>query len=203
MLSPAPAVLVGCGETSGWKPNLITVAWAGTVCTNPPMLSVSIRPERHSFNIIRQTGEFTVNLPTVQQAKETDWCGVVSGRDHDKFKMTGLTAAPALNVSCPIVLECPVNIECKVTQTLKLGSHTMFIAEVVGVQVSSELLDNRGKLRLEKAGLLAFMHGEYFALGPYLGHFGFSVRRKKPAAKKAPASKTRKSHERKQRKPRT
>ncbi len=110
MLSPAPAVLVSCGGTAGWEPNLITIAWAGSVCTNPPMLSISVRPERHSFNIIKQTGEFTVNLPTVEQAKATDWCGVVSGRDNNKFKMAGLTPAPGLKTGCPIVLECPVNI---------------------------------------------------------------------------------------------
>ena len=202
MLSPAPAVLVSCGGTKEWKPNLITVAWAGTVCTNPPMLSISIRPERYSYEIIRKTGEFVVNLPTVKQVKATDWCGVVSGRDHDKFEKTGLTPAPALQTGCPIVLECPVNIECRVTQTLELGSHTMFIAEVVAVQVSSELIDAKGKLCLEKAGLIVFMHGAYFALGSYLGHFGFSVR-KKPADKKATASKTRSPHERNHRKHRT
>jgi flavin reductase (DIM6/NTAB) family NADH-FMN oxidoreductase RutF len=202
MLSPVPAVLVSCGGTAGWEPNLITIAWAGSVCTNPPMLSISVRPERHSFNIIKQTGEFVVNLPTVDQAKATDWCGIVSGRDNNKFKKTGLTAAPSLNVRCPIVLECPVNIECRVKKILKLGSHTMFIAEVVGVQISDSLLDRKGKLCLEKAGLVAFMHGEYFELGPAIGHFGFSVRKKKPAVKKA-ASKTRKPHERNPRKPRT
>ena len=185
MLSPVPVVLVSCGGTKEWKPNLITIAWAGTVCTNPPMLSISVRPERYSYDIIQQTGEFVVNIPGVKQTKATDWCGVVSGRDHDKFEKTGLTPAPALKVECPIVLECPVNIECRVTQTLRLGSHVMFIAEVVAVQVSSELIDAKDKLRLDKAGLLAFVHGEYFSLGQYLGHFGFSVRKHKPA--KAPA----------------
>jgi flavin reductase (DIM6/NTAB) family NADH-FMN oxidoreductase RutF len=191
MLSPAPAVLVSCGGTKEWKPNLITVAWAGTVCTNPPMLSISVRPERHSYDIIRQTGEFTVNLPTVRQVKATDWCGVASGREHDKFEKTGLTPAPGL-----------VNIECKVRQTLELGSHTMFVAEVVAVQVSENLIDVKGKLCLEKAGLIAYVHGAYFELGNYLGHFGFSVRKHKPADKKTP-SKTRRTHERKQRKDRT
>lgn len=184
MLSPVPAVLVSCGGTGEWAPNLITIAWAGTVCTNPPMLSISVRPERHSYDIIKNTGEFVVNIPSVKQAHATDWCGVVSGRDHDKFKKAGLTPAPALKVGCPIALECPVNIECRVTRTLELGSHVMFLAEVVGVQVSSELIDAKGKLRLDKAGLIAFVHGEYFALGQYIDHFGFSVR-KKPA--KAPA----------------
>ena len=185
MLSPVPVVLVSCGGTKEWKPNLITIAWAGTVCTNPPMLSISVRPERYSYDIIMQTGEFVVNIPGGNQAKATDWCGVVSGRDNDKFEKTGLTPAPALKVECPVVLECPVNIECRVTQTLRLGSHVMFLAEVVAVQVSSELIDSKDKLRLDKAGLLAFVHGEYFSLGQYLGHFGFSVRKKQPAA--APA----------------
>ncbi|HPR83858.1 MAG TPA: flavin reductase family protein [Pontiellaceae bacterium] len=198
MLSPVPAVLVSCGGTGDWKPNLITVAWAGTVCTNPPMLSISVRPERHSYDIIRQTGEFVVNIPTVKQAKATDWCGVVSGRDHDKFEKAGLTPAPALNVECPVVAECPVNIECKVRQTLELGSHVMFVAEVVGVQASESLIDAKGKLCLENAGLFAYVHGAYFELGRYLGHFGFSVRKTKPA----PTGK-RSPHERTQRKKRT
>ena len=194
MLFPVPAVLVSCGGTKEWKPNLITIAWAGTVCTNPPMLSISVRPERYSYDIIKQTGEFTVNIPTVKQTKATDWCGVVSGRDHDKFEKTGLTPVPGLKVKCPAVLECPVNIECRVVQTLELGSHVMFLAEVVAVQASSELIDAKGKLCLEKAGLIAYVHGAYFALGQYLGHFGFSVRKHKPA----PTGK-RKPHERKQR----
>lgn len=198
MLSPVPVVLVSCGGTGEWKPNLITVAWAGTVCTNPPMLSISVRPERHSYDIIKKTGEFVVNIPTVKQTKATDWCGVVSGRDHDKFEKAGLTPAPALKVECPVVSECPVNIECRVTQTLELGSHVMFIAEVVAVQASSELIDAKGKLCLEKAGLIAFVHGEYFSLGQYLGHFGFSVRKHKPAPG---AAKPRKPHEQKRRKP--
>ncbi|MFA7256480.1 MAG: flavin reductase family protein [Kiritimatiellales bacterium] len=202
MLFPVPAVLVSCGGTGGWKPNMITIAWAGTVCSNPPMLSISVRPERHSYNIIRQTGEFAVNLPTVKQTKATDWCGVVSGREYDKFEKTGLTPASALEVSCPIVLECPVNIECKVRQTIELGSHVLFIAEVVAVQVSENLIDAKGKLCLEKAGLIAYVHGAYVALGSYLGHFGFSVRKKKQTAKKTAAIK-RNPNERKQRKPRT
>ncbi len=197
MLFPVPAALISCGGTKEWKPNLITISWTGTVCTNPPMLSISVRPERHSYDIIKQTGEFTVNLPTIRQTKATDWCGVVSGRDHDKFKKTGLTPAPGLKTGCPVVLECPVNIECRVVQTLELGSHVMFIAEVIAVQVSEELIDTKGKLRLDKAGLITYVHGAYFSLGQYLGHFGFSVRKKKPA------SKTRRPHERKQRKPRT
>ncbi len=183
MLCPVPVVLVSCGGTGGWKPNLITIAWAGTVCTNPPMLSISVRPERHSHDIIRQTGAFVVNLPTVKQTRATDWCGVVSGRDHDKFEEAGLTPVPGLEVECPAVLECPVNIECKVRQTLALGSHVMFVAEVVAVQVSENLIDAKGKFCIEKAGLIAYVHGAYVELGRHLGHFGFSVRKKRPAVR--------------------
>jgi flavin reductase (DIM6/NTAB) family NADH-FMN oxidoreductase RutF len=175
VLCPAPPVLVSCGGTQEWKPNLITIAWAGNVCSDPPMLSISVRPERYSFEIIRTTREFVVNVPSLRQARAVDWCGVVSGRDEDKF--AGLTPSPALKVCPPIVLECPLNIECRVQQSLELGSHTMFVAEVVAVQVSADLVDGKGLLRLEKCGLLAFAHGQYFALGRRIGRFGFSVRK--------------------------
>jgi flavin reductase (DIM6/NTAB) family NADH-FMN oxidoreductase RutF len=178
VLSPAPPVLVSCGGTEGWKPNLITIAWAGNVCSDPPMLSISVRPERYSFEIIRTTREFVVNVPSLKQARAVDWCGVVSGRSEDKFAGAGLTPAAALKVRPPIVLECPLNIECRVKESLVLGSHTMFVAEVVAVQVSSDLVDGKGRLRLEKCGLLAFAHGEYFVLGRRIGKFGFSVRKR-------------------------
>jgi flavin reductase (DIM6/NTAB) family NADH-FMN oxidoreductase RutF len=164
MLSPVPVVLVSCGGTKGWKPNLITIAWIGSVCSDPPMLSISVRPERYSHDIIKTTGEFVVNVPSADQAKTTDWCGVVSGRETDKFSAGGITAAPALKVGCPIVAECPLNIECRIKKSLPLGSHTLFLAQVVAVQ---------------KAGLIAYAHGHYFALGRHLGHFGFSVRKTK------------------------
>jgi flavin reductase (DIM6/NTAB) family NADH-FMN oxidoreductase RutF len=179
ILSPVPAVLVSCGGTRGWKPNLITIAWAGNVCSEPPLLSISVRPERYSHGIIETTREFVVNVPSLRQVKAVDWCGVVSGRSEDKFAGAGLTPAAALKVQCPIVLECPLNIECRVRESLKLGSHTMFVAEVVAVQVSSELMDARGGLHLEKGGLLAFAHGRYFALGRCVGRFGFSVQKRK------------------------
>jgi flavin reductase (DIM6/NTAB) family NADH-FMN oxidoreductase RutF len=142
------------------------------------MLSISVRPERYSFEIIRTTREFVVNVPSQKQARAVDWCGVVSGRSEDKFAGAGLTPAPALKVRPPIVLECPLNIECRVKESLELGSHTMFVAEVVAVQVSSDLVDGKGRLRLEKCGLLAFAHGEYFVLGRRIGKFGFSVRKR-------------------------
>jgi flavin reductase (DIM6/NTAB) family NADH-FMN oxidoreductase RutF len=189
VLSPVPVVLVSCGGTKTWKPNMITIAWAGTVCSEPPMLSISVRPERFSYEIIKDTNEFVVNVPSLAQAKMTDWCGVVSGRTVDKFAETGLTPAVALKVSCPIIMECPLNIECRVQQSLNLGSHTMFVAEVIAVQVSSTLLDAKGRLRLEKGGLLAFAHGQYFALGRCLGHFGYSVQKRPRQNRRTPLRK--------------
>ncbi len=179
VLSPVPAVLVSCGGMLGWKPNLITIAWTGNVCSEPPMLSISVRPERYSYEIIEKTGEFVVNVPSLREARALDWCGVVSGRNEDKFAGAGLTPAPALKVGCPIIPECPLNIECRVRESLKLGSHTMFVAEVVAVQVSAALIDAKGLLHLEKGGLIAFAHGQYFALGRSLGRFGFSVQKRK------------------------
>lgn len=178
MLAPVPVVLVSCGGTQGWKPNLITIAWIGSVCSDPPMLSIAVRPDRYSHDIIKTTAEFVVNVPSMDQARTTDWCGVVSGRDVDKFASTGLTPAAGRKVSCPIVMECPLNIECRIRKRLALGSHTLFLAEVVAVQVSSQLVDARGRLNLQKAGLMAFAHGHYFSLGRHLGHFGFSVRKR-------------------------
>jgi flavin reductase (DIM6/NTAB) family NADH-FMN oxidoreductase RutF len=179
MLSPVPVVLVSCGGTRGWNPNLITIAWIGSVCSDPPMLSISVRPDRYSHGLIKATGEFVVNVPSLDLAKAVDWCGVVSGRETDKFAGTGLSAAPALKVGCPIVRECPLNIECRVRRSLPLGSHTLFLAEVTAVQVDASLVDSRGRLNLQKAGLMAFAHGHYFALGRHIGHFGFSVRKRK------------------------
>jgi flavin reductase (DIM6/NTAB) family NADH-FMN oxidoreductase RutF len=178
LLSPVPAVMVSCGGTGTWKPNIITLAWVGTVCSTPPLVSISIRPERHSYEIIRSTGEFVINIPTEALARATDLCGVISGRDHDKFTEAGLTAAPAIQVKAPIIRDCPLNLECRVRSEHPLGSHTMFIAEVVGVQVSDSFVDEKGKLSLDKKGLLAYAHGHYYALGRCLGHFGFAVRRK-------------------------
>ena len=176
MLAPVPVVLVTCQEPDK-APNIITVAWAGTVCTEPPVIAIALRPERHSYGIIRERGEFVVNLPTVQLVDKTDWCGVVSGRTVDKFARTGLTPLPSRTVRSPGIVECPVNIECKVRQQIALGSHVLFLAEVMGVQVTSSLVTKSGKLALDRAGLIAFAHGAYYSLGKYLGHFGFSVRK--------------------------
>jgi flavin reductase (DIM6/NTAB) family NADH-FMN oxidoreductase RutF len=179
MLMPLPVVLVSCGGTEEWKPNLITIAWIGSVCTDPPMLSISVKPGRHSHGIISSTREFVVNVPSLDHAKAVDQCGVVSGRDADKFALTGLTPGRALKVGCPIVDECPLNIECRIRKSFGLGSHTLFLAEVVAVQVTAGLVDAKGRLRVEKAGLLSFAHGHYFSLGRHAGHFGFSVRKRK------------------------
>lgn len=178
VLVPVPVVLVSCGS-GAWQPNIITIAWTGNVCTDPPMLSISIRPDRHSYQIIRDCHEFVVNAPTRRQAKVTDWCGMVSGQKVDKFAEAGLTPAAALAVECPIILECPVNIECRVRQELPLGSHTMFVAEVLAVQVSADLIDDKGKFRLDRANPLAYGLGHYYALGAQIDHFGFSIRKRK------------------------
>lgn len=188
VLAPVPVVLVSCGGTADYRPNIITIAWTGTVCSDPPLLSISVRPERHSYDVITAGGEFVVNLPSVAQTRITDWCGVVSGREHDKFAECGLTAAPAGQVACPIIAECPVNIECRVTRRLELGSHHLFLARVVAVQVTAELIDAEGKFRVDRAGLIAYGLGHYFPLGPAIDHFGFSIRRRKTGRRPGPGS---------------
>ena len=182
MIYPLPAVLVSCGSTEE-EYNIITVAWAGTICTNPPMCYISVRPERHSYPILKRNMEFVINLTTRDMAFATDWCGVRSGRDYNKFQEMKLTPGKAKMVSAPIIEESPLCIECRVKETFNLGSHTMFLAEILSVDVEEKLLDERGKLRLDKAGLCAFAHGEYFALGRKIGRMGYSVkkRRAKPA----------------------
>ena len=183
VLYPLPAVLVSCGATPE-EYNLLTVAWTGTVCTNPPMCSISVRPERHSYGIIRRTGEFVINLTTRRLARATDWCGVRSGRDWDKFREMGLTPVASETVAAPLLAESPVNIECRVRQVVPLGSHDLFIAEVVGVQVDEALIDPAtGRFCLERADPIVYSHGEYFVLGEALGHFGCSVRMRKKGAK--------------------
>ena len=178
MVYPLPAVLVSCG--SGDRANLVTVAWTGTICTNPAMLYISLRPERYSYDLIRESMEFTVNLTTESMARATDWCGVKSGRDFDKWKETGLTPVKGVKVGCPSVGESPLSIECRVREILPLGSHHMFIAEVLGVLADPELIDDEtGKFQLDKAGLMNYSHGGYYRQGEQIGHFGWSVRKKK------------------------
>lgn len=178
MLYPLPAVMVSVADKHGNK-NIITVAWAGTVCTNPPMVSISVRPERHSYHMIEETGDFVINLTTEALTYATDYCGVRSGRDVDKFKEMKLTAEEAEFVKAPLIKESPVNIECKVVKKEELGSHHMFIAEVKAVHVDDEFLDEKNRFALEKTNPIVYVHGEYFSLGQLLGSFGYSVR--KPA----------------------
>jgi len=197
MLYPVPAVMVSC-QRPGEKANIVTIAWAGTICSDPAMVSISVRPERYSYDIIKETGEFTINLVTEDLTFATDYCGVKSGRDVDqtcsfatikhfgfqsgrdvdKFKDMKLHECKGVNVSCPGIEESPVNIECKVKQIIPLGSHDMFIAEVVGVQISEKYMDSTGKFNLNSTGLVAYSHGEYFELGKKIGKFGYSVRKK-------------------------
>lgn len=181
MLYPVPAVLVSCRDNEG-NDNVLTVAWAGTICSDPAMLSISVRKERHSYNMIKESGVFVVNLTTDKLVQATDYCGVRSGRDEDKFTAAHLTKGEAEKINAPVIMESPVNIECKVKQVLELGSHDMFIAEVVNVQISDEYLDEKGAFHLENTGLIAYSHGVYYELGQKLGSFGYSV--KKPAKEK-------------------
>ncbi len=177
MLNPVPVVMVSCADQAG-KQNIITVGWAGTINSEPPMLSISVRKERYSYGLIKERGQFAVNLTTQKLVYATDLCGVKSGRDVDKFKLAGLTPEKASVIDVPIIKECPVSLECIVRQTQELGSHDMFIAEIVAVQADNALLNDKGKLELEKAGLICYSHGKYWALGKELGFFGYSVAKK-------------------------
>ena len=184
MVYPLPAVMVSCADKEGHD-NIITIAWTGTICTNPAMLYISVRPTRHSYHLIRESGEFVVNLTTKDLVKATDWCGVRSGRDVDKWSEMHLTRGNARTLSyAPIIEESPVNIECQVAKVEELGSHHMFLAKVTGVQVDDQFMQDNGKFALNKTGLLAYSHGEYFDLGKSLGTFGYSVKKKKKVKKK-------------------
>lgn len=178
MLYPVPAVMISC-KREGERPNIITVAWAGTINTSPAMVSVSIRPERYSYDIIKETKEFVINLVTKDLTFATDYCGVKSGRDVDKFKEMKLTALDSKLVKAPSIEESPVNIECKVKDIIPYGSHHMFTAEVVSVTVDDKYMNEFGKFELNKTGLVAYSHGEYFELGRRLGKFGHSVQKNK------------------------
>ena len=178
MVYPLPAVMVSCADKEG-NSNIITVAWTGTVCTNPPMAYISVRPERHSYKMIRETGEFVINLTTKDLAFATDFCGVRSGKDVDKFFEMKLTKERASVVSAPMIGESPVNIECRVTEVKELGSHHMFLADVVAVHVDDKYMNENQKFELGKAKPLAYSHGEYYDLGELLGTFGYSVKKKK------------------------
>lgn len=183
MLYPVPAVLVT--SRYGGRDNVLTVSWTGTICTEPPMLYISLRPERHSYAMIKASKEFVVNVPTVDMAREVDFCGVKSGAEVDKFKAMGFNKRKASVVKAPVILECPLAIECRVENIVELGSHHMIVARVVAVLAEESLIDKRGRFQLEEARLLCYNHGHYCAASKPVGKFGFSVRKgKRPAVSK-------------------
>lgn len=176
MLYPLPVVMVSVADKAG-NNNIITIAWAGTICSNPPMVSISVRPERHSYQMIKETGEFVINLTTKDLVYATDYCGVKSGRDVDKFKEMNLTPIQGDKVKAPLIAESPVNLECRVTEVIPLGSHDMFLAEVVSVHVDDKYMDEKGKFHLEQAEPIVYSHGAYLETGKQLGTFGYSVKK--------------------------
>lgn len=183
MIYPLPAVMVTCANEQG-EDNILTIAWTGTICTNPPMTYISVRPERHSYHMIKESSEFVINLTTKKLVKAVDFCGVRSGRTMDKFERMHLTREKAKIVKAPMIAESPVNIECRVTEIKELGSHHMFLAEVVNVNVDESLMDANGKFHLSKSNPLVYSHGGYYETGKELGYFGYSVRKKKTKKKK-------------------
>ncbi len=192
-LYPVPPVMVSCAGEDG-KPNILTVAWAGTVCSDPPMLSISVRKERYSHALISSTGEFVVNLTNRALVRAADFCGVRSGRDTDKFAACGLTPGKSLTVSPPSIEEAPVSLECRVTRVLPLGSHDLFLAEILCVQADDRYMDENGRFRMDDADLVAWSHGSYRVLGDVAGTFGFSVRKK--AGQRVPAGRHRQKKDR-------
>ena len=183
MVYPLPAVMVTCRDKDG-NDNIITVAWTGTICTNPAMAYISVRPERHSYNMIKETGEFVINLTTKELTYATDYCGVKSGRNVDKFKECKLTKEDAVHVNVPMIKESPVNIECKVERIDELGSHHMFVAKVLAVHADEKYMDEKGKFDLAKADLIVYSHGEYYSMGEKLGTFGYSIKKKSKSPEK-------------------
>lgn len=178
LIYPLPAVLVSVGATPE-EYNLLTIAWTGTICTEPPMCYISVRKERHSYDIIRRTGEFAINLTTEDMAHATDWCGVRSGRNENKWEAAKLTPMANPHIAAPIIAESPLSICCRVREVKELGSHDMFIADVVGVEADERFIDpETGKFSLDKANPIVYSHGEYYTLGKLIGHFGWSVRKK-------------------------
>lgn len=177
LLGPLPPVMVSCGTME--ESNILTVAWTGILNTHPPKTYVSIRPQRHSYKIIKESGEFTLNLTPASLIRAADYCGMYTGAKVDKFAKCHLTKEEGLEVSCPSIAECPLSLECRVTDIVPLGTHDMFIADIVSVRADERLLDDKGKLCMERADLAAFAHGEYFALGKKIGQFGFSAVKKR------------------------
>jgi flavin reductase (DIM6/NTAB) family NADH-FMN oxidoreductase RutF len=185
LLAPLPPAMVSCGDME--NSNIITIGWTGILNSNPPVTYISIRPSRHSYNIVKESGEFVINLTTEALAKAADYCGIYTGAKVDKFKKCNLTKEPATNVACPMIAEAQMSIECRVKDVIPMGTHDVFVADILAVNVSDELIDESGKIRMDKAKLVAYTHGEYFALGKKLGTFGFSAAKKKkrkPAPKK-------------------
>ncbi|MBR2908494.1 MAG: flavin reductase family protein [Clostridia bacterium] len=179
LTAPVPPALVTCGSLEGGDANVLTIAWTGIINTVPPKTYISVRPKRHSYEILKRHMEFTVNLPTVSLIRAIDSCGVYTGAKMNKFERFGLTPESGSVVSAPVIAECPLSLECRITDVIPLGSHDMFLADIVAVDVDESLVDDTGKLHLDRAGLVAFAHGEYFELGRKLGTFGYSVRKKK------------------------
>ena len=187
LLAPVPAVLVSCGTME--KPSALTIAWTGIICSDPAKTYISVRPERNSYNIIRESGEFVINMMPSTMVRSLDYCGIKSGRNEDKLAKMKLIPMESNTVSAPQIAQAPISIECRVTEVLPQGSHDMFIAEITSVNIDKNLIDEKGKLHIEKAGLMTYAHGTYFALGKKIGTFGFSVkpRRAKQSGKKKPA----------------
>ncbi len=177
LLAPVPPVLVSCGTME--KPNALTIAWTGIINSQPAKTYISVRPERYSYELIRESGVFVINLPTAAIIRAVDYCGCKSGREGNKLLDAKLTVQPATQIDCPMIAESPVSIECRVCDVLPLGSHDMFLAEILAVNVAADLVGEDGRLRLAKAGLAAYAHGEYFALGKKIGDFGFAVKKRK------------------------
>ena len=184
LTSPVPPCMVSCGTME--ESNIITVAWTGIVNTVPPKTYISVRPSRHSYKLIKESGEFVVNLTSADLVKKADFCGIYTGAKVNKFEKCDLHKEKASEISCPLIAESPLSLECKVTEMIPLGTHDMFLADIVAVDVDEELINADGKLRLDKAGLVAYAHGTYFELGKKIGTFGFSVakKKKKPQQKK-------------------
>ena len=182
LLSPLPPTMVSCGDME--NSNIITIGWTGILNTVPPKTYISVRPTRHSYNIIKEKGEFVINLTPSRLVKEADFCGLYTGKKVNKFEKCKLTKVKGSVVDCPMIEECPISIECKVTDIIPLGSHDMFMANIVAINVDEELFDKEGKMHFEKAGLIAYAHGEYYELGKKIGRFGFSTDKKKKKVRK-------------------
>lgn len=182
LLAPLPPVLVSCGTME--QPNVLTVGWTGITNTKPPKTYISLRPSRYSYEVIKKSGEFIINLATKDLVKATDFCGVKSGKDFDKFKIMGLKAENASQLNVPMIKQSPLSLECSVTDIISMGSHDMFLANIIAVNVEEKFIDKEGKLHLDQSGLIAYAHGNYYELGKKLGSFGFSVRKKKKNGKK-------------------